>query len=265
MKNGPVLFLGLFAALTVSWGAIVLGTHRQLGDLAPYYDDTEGNSFPLRPSGLAAQGERVYISLGCVSCHTQQVRRPDYGADQARGWGDRQSVARDYIFQFRPQLGAQRIGPDLSNLAARKPSPPEAEDLLKMLYAGTPAHPSYRFLFQKRRVVGERAADALNFTDNLAAPRGYEIVPSRQAEALVAYLLSLKNGYEYPEARPVETAAPAKKETKAPANETKGGTPAAKAPNTEPSPETEKSNPPGKRPEQAVPAAAPDEKKKQTK
>jgi cytochrome c oxidase cbb3-type subunit 2 len=207
-----------------------------------------------------------------VACHTQQVRRPDYGADQARGWGDRQSVARDYIYQFRPQLGSQRVGPDLANLAARKPSPPEAEDLLKMLYAGTPAHPSYRFLFDKRKVVGERADHALNFTDNLAAGHGYEIVPTRGAEALVAYLLSLKNGYEYPEARPVETAAPEKKETKAPAAASKAAqpastaaAPAAKAPNTEASPENEKSNPPGKRPEQAVPSAAPDENKKQTK
>jgi cytochrome c oxidase cbb3-type subunit 2 len=261
MKNGPVLFLGLFAALTVSWGAIVLGSHRQLGTLTPYYDDTEGNAFPQRASGIAAQGEREYISLGCVACHTQQVRRPDFGADQARGWGDRQSVARDYIYQFRPQLGSIRFGPDLANLAARKPSAPSADDLLKMLYAGTPAHPGYRFLFEKHKIVGERSERALNLTDELAPKAGYEIIPSEKAEALVAYLLSLKNGYEYPEARPVETAA---SEGAEPAAAKPAGN-SGKAPNTEPSPETEKSNPPGKRPEQAVPAAAPDENKKQTK
>ena len=48
--------------------------------------------------------------------------------DQARGWGERQSVARDYIFQIRPQLGSSRIGPDLTNLGARKP-PYDADDL----------------------------------------------------------------------------------------------------------------------------------------
>ena len=63
----------------------------------------------------------VYRDLGCVACHTQQVRRPSFGNDQAQGWGERQSVARDYIHQSYPQLGAARIGQDLTNLAGRKP------------------------------------------------------------------------------------------------------------------------------------------------
>src|SRR5688572_19725963 len=110
MKNGPLLVVGLFTALTASWAGIVLSTNAQLGGLTPYYDDAEGNSFPQQASGIAAQGEQVYVSLGCASCHTQQVRRPDFGSDQARGWGERQSVARDYIFQTRPQLGSLRQG-----------------------------------------------------------------------------------------------------------------------------------------------------------
>lgn len=247
MKNGTLFLIGLFAALAVSWG-IVLGAHGQLGHLAPYYDDGESNSFPLQPAGIAAQGEGVYTDLGCVSCHTQQVRRPNYGSDQARGWGDRQSVARDYIYQSRPQLGSLRHGPDLTNYAAGKPAP-DAQDIMKLLYAGSAAHPSYRFLFQNRAIVGERSVTALNLVDNLAPRAGHEIVPTRRAEALVAYLLNLKQGFEYPEAHPVVPVKPAP----------------AKAVNTEPSPATEKSNPPGKRPEQAVPAAAPDENKNQKK
>jgi cytochrome c oxidase cbb3-type subunit 2 len=207
MKNGPVFFIGIFAALTLSWGGIVLGTHAQLGGLTPYYDDAEGNSFPQRWSGLAAQGEQVYIDLGCAACHTQQVRRPEFGSDQARGWGDRQTVARDYIYQARPQLGTLRYGPDLSNLAGRKPSPPDSEDLLKLLYAGSPAHPRYRFLFKTRSIVGERSSEALNLVDDLAPKRGFEVVPTHRAEALVAYFESLKVGYEYPEARPAAPAA----------------------------------------------------------
>lgn len=254
MKNGTLFLAALFGALTLSWAGIVLGTQGQLGRLTPYYDDGEGNSFPLRPSGLAAQGGLVYADLGCAACHTQQVRRPDFGSDQARGWGDRQSVARDYIFQARPQLGVMRIGPDLANFAGRKPA---ELDLMKFLYAGSPMHPAYRFLFDVRPVVGERSADALALDGRLAPADGEQVVPSRRAEALVAYLLSLKQGYEYPEARPAAPEKPAAKATAAPQPT------GAKAVNTEPSPETEKSNPPGKRPEQAVPAAAPDEKKKQ--
>jgi cytochrome c oxidase cbb3-type subunit II len=203
MKNGLVFLLGLLAAIAVSWGGIVLGTHAQLGGLTPYYDDTESKSFPERTTGIAARGQQVYADLGCAACHTQQVRRPDFGSDQARGWGDRQSVARDYIHQARPQLGASRFGPDLTNLAGRKPSAPDTEDLLKFLYAGTPTHASYRFLFEDRPIVGEPSTRALRLTGNLAAASGREIVPSERAQTLVAYLLSLKTVYDYPESRPV--------------------------------------------------------------
>lgn len=215
MKNGPLFLLGLFAALLISFGSIVLGSNAQLGHLTPYYDDTEGQSFPLRASGIAARGQLVYADLGCAACHTQQVRRPDYGSDQARGWGDRQSVARDYIFQARPQLGVSRLGPDLTNLAARKPSAPTEDNLYLRLYNGTETHPAYSFLFEERKVAGERTPHALNTASTQAA--GTEIVPTERARTLVAYLLSLQNSYDYPESRPL----PSAKKTEGASAETK--------------------------------------------
>jgi cytochrome c oxidase cbb3-type subunit 2 len=206
MKNGPLFLLGLFASLLISWAGIVLGTHAQLGALTPYFDDTEGKSFPERATGMAARGQHVYADLGCAACHTQQVRRPDYGADQARGWGERQSVARDYIFQELPQLGSSRLGPDLTNLAGRRPSAPDAEDLLRLLYAGSPTHPAYRFLFEVRPIVGEPSSQALRMMGNLAATPGSEIVVTERARTLVAYLLSLSTAYDYPESLPVPPA-----------------------------------------------------------
>lgn len=203
MKNGPLFLIGLFIALVLSWAGLVLGSHVQFGALTPYYDDTEGASFPSRSSGIAARGQLVYADLGCAACHTQQVRRPDFGSDQARGWGERQSVARDYIFQSRPQLGASRLGPDLTNLAGRKPSAPDAEDLMKLLYAGSGLHPAYKFLFDEREIVGQRSDKALTLSGKLAPPAGREIVATERAQSLVAYLLSLNNGYDYPESRPL--------------------------------------------------------------
>lgn len=253
MKNGPLLVIGVFSALAVSWGGIVLGTHAQLGSLTPYYDETEESTFPQQLTGIAAQGEQVYVSAGCVACHTQQVRRPDFGSDQARGWGERQSVARDYIFQARPQLGGLRYGPDLANLGARKS---DYEELMKLLYSGSGTHPSYAFLFQTREIVGQRSVHALNLLGEEAPPAGYEVVPTAKAAALVGYLQGLRQGFEYPEARPVPSAAPARPSTEQEQQP-------APAPNTEaPPPANELSNPEGKRPEQAIPAAAPDEKKK---
>ena len=206
MRNGLIFFVGLFAALLASWAGVVLGSNAQLGRLAPYYDENEGKAFPERAPGLAARGQLVYDDLGCAACHTQQVRRPGFGNDKARGWGDRQNVARDYIHQTRVQLGASRLGPDLANVGARKP-PYDAEDFLKLLYTGNGGMPAYRFLFETRAVVGQVSAKALHFTGALAPAAGRELLPTRRAEALVAYLLSLNNAYEYPEARPVEPVA----------------------------------------------------------
>ena len=214
MRNAPLFFLGLFVALTFSWAGTLLLSQHQLGALAPFYDENEGKSFPDRQAGVAARGQLVYADLGCAACHTQAVRRPGFGADQARGWGDRQSVARDYIYQARVQLGASRIGPDLTNLAGRKPSALDAEDLMKLLYTGQGAMPPYRFLFEERAIVGERSSKALPLVGSLAPAPGGQIVPTERAQSLVAYLLSLNTTYDYPEARPFTPAPEGKEEPK---------------------------------------------------
>lgn len=213
MRNGLLFFLGLVATLAFSWAGVVLWPHYQLSKLAPLFDENEGKAFPLRVPGLAAQGAMVYADLGCASCHTQQVRRPGFGADRERGWGEHQSVARDYVYRAHVQLGEMRIGPDLANVGNRK-APYDAEDLMKLLYTGAGAMPPYRFLFEQRSTAGRQPSDAaLSLHGNLAPPLGEEIVPTRRARALVAYLLSLQQGYEYPEAVPVEPE-PAAEETK---------------------------------------------------
>lgn len=210
IKNGFLFFVGLLVAFIVGWGGIALGSHKQLGALAPYFDKGEETAFPARPPGVAARGQLVYADLGCAACHTQQVRRPDFGSDKARGWGERQSVARDYIFQIRPQLGSLRVGPDLTNLAGRKPTAPVADDLYKLLYTGSANHPAYKFLFEERKIDGQLSENALALSGVQAPPAGRQIVSTERAQTLVAYLLSLNTPYEFPEARPVVTAVAAK-------------------------------------------------------
>jgi cytochrome c oxidase cbb3-type subunit 2 len=207
MRNGFVFFLGLFAAFALSWAGVVMWPNWQLGRLAPLFDETEGKAFPLRVSGLATQGRLVYEDLGCATCHTQQVRRPDFGSDKARGWGDRQSVARDYVYESPVQLGESRVGADLANVGNRKPAY-DAEDLYRLLYSGVGGMPSYRFLFQSVDLTGRQPSDYAVSLRGAAAPApGVEIIATLRARALVAYLLSLNHPYEYPEARPVEPAA----------------------------------------------------------
>jgi cbb3-type cytochrome oxidase cytochrome c subunit len=55
--------------------------------------------------------------------------------------------------------------------------------------------PSYRFLYEKRRIAGERSADALQLSASDAPGEGWEIVPSYDAKCLVAYLLALNQSH----------------------------------------------------------------------
>jgi len=66
--------------------------------------------------------------------------------------------------------------------------------------------PAYRFLYEKRRITGERSADALQLTSSDAPPAGWEIIPSYDANCLVAYLMSLDQSHPLKE---VKGAAPA--------------------------------------------------------
>ena len=61
--------------------------------------------------------------------------------------------------------------------------------------------PAYRVLYEKRRISGERAADALNLNAADAPPEGWEIVPTYDAKCLVAYLMSLDQSHDLPETK----------------------------------------------------------------
>lgn len=212
MKNGLALFLGAFATLALSWAGVLLTAHRQFGALTQYRDPVEETLHPAPLSGLADQGRAVYQDLGCVACHTQQVRRDGFGGDIAREWGTRQSVAHDYIRERTVFLGHRRLGPDLRNVAARRRG--DADTLHNLLYAPASVAPgsnmpSYAFLYTVRRInPAQPAAAPLDLPEGFAPPEGYEVVPTARAQALVAYLRSLKDTYEYPEARPYVAPAP---------------------------------------------------------
>jgi cbb3-type cytochrome oxidase cytochrome c subunit len=51
--------------------------------------------------------------------------------------------------------------------------------------------PSYRFLYEKRRITGERSDEALQLSGADAPPEGWEVVPTYDAKCLVAYLMAL--------------------------------------------------------------------------
>jgi cytochrome c oxidase cbb3-type subunit 2 len=229
----------------------VLVPQLQLGRQMPVAMQAPNPDYPTARPGLAQQGLQVYRSLGCVECHTQQVR-PDSG-DIDRGCGKRRTVAQDYLYDQPVLTGALRIGPDLANLAARDPkhfSSPwklqtasnHVDELARKLYLhlynprpSVPGStmPSYRYLFvESLRKSGQQPDPLAIPLDNPTRGEfpGRQIVPKPAAQALVAYLMSLRADaplYEAPIAKleikplgtnaPPATNAPAASATNAPA------------------------------------------------
>lgn len=61
--------------------------------------------------------------------------------------------------------------------------------------------PAYHFLYEKRRISGERASDALQLGEEERVPEGWEVVPTYDARCLVAYLMSLDQSHALKEAK----------------------------------------------------------------
>ena len=92
--------------------------------------------------------------------------------------------------------------------------------------------PSYRFLYEKRRIAGERSAEALQLSPSDAPPEGWEVVPTYDAKCVVAYLMGLNQSHPLKDVRSVG-GAPATGGAPAPAAQgvspapAAGGSPAA--------------------------------------
>lgn len=138
-------------------------------------------------STLEAQGREVYVANGCSYCHTQQVRPLD--EDKVFG---RPSAASDFKYQTPELLGSERTGPDLTNIGARQPSSVWQYIHLYDPRAVVPESimPSFGWLFD----VVDRAPPGVS---PVPLPKAYApahgvVVPTREAEALIAYLAALK-------------------------------------------------------------------------
>jgi cbb3-type cytochrome oxidase cytochrome c subunit len=63
--------------------------------------------------------------------------------------------------------------------------------------------PSYRFLYEKRRIAGQRSAEALQLSGSDAPPEGWEVVPTYDAKCVVAYLMGLNQSHPLKDVRSV--------------------------------------------------------------
>ncbi|MGI9529306.1 MAG: cbb3-type cytochrome c oxidase subunit II, partial [Acidimicrobiia bacterium] len=101
-----VVGVWLFAGLMTLVLPIVDDTDRDATLLADTYRTYDSGSIEL-------VGRDLYISEGCIECHTQAVRPigPDVGLGPV-------SVAGDYAHESPALLGAARFGPDLMHFAS---------------------------------------------------------------------------------------------------------------------------------------------------
>lgn len=116
------------------------------------------------------------------------------GPDLDRGWGKRRTIAEDYLFDTPVMPGSQRVGPDLANVGVRQP---DANWHLLHLYAPQfpvkgSTMPPYWFLFEKRKIGRIPSPEAMSLPAQVTPASDYEVVPTPEAKALVAYLVSLR-------------------------------------------------------------------------
>jgi cbb3-type cytochrome oxidase cytochrome c subunit len=301
MKGLAPLFLGIFGTFAFSWVGLTVIPNWQIGSLNPQSDEEGTDIYPRPQSGMFERGAHVYAANGCVYCHSQQVRADYIAADIERGWGNRRSAPRDYIFERPVFLGKMRMGQDLANIGARAPAPEESPAPAGAAASPAPAQaaspssgtppatapatspasagspnaspppgqrtgvaspspgqmanitpggsspaapsaqtpsapwpiqtaglppmysaawhhvhlyaprsinpdsnmPAYRFLYEKRRIAGERSAEALQLSGSDAPPEGWEVVPTFDAKCVVAYLMGLNQSHPLKEIRSV--------------------------------------------------------------
>lgn len=169
----------------------------------PAYQMEGYEALPNQPkmTPIQRQGLNVYISEGCVACHTQQVRNIEMDAM----FGDRPAMPQDYAYskqrlsfwqQSPSLLGSERTGPDLTEVGERQPS--KAWQYLHLYepraVVKASVMPSYRWLFKAIDPAFVRESDVVvnGIPNKYKEDSTKTIIATDRAQALVAYLLSLK-------------------------------------------------------------------------
>jgi cytochrome c oxidase cbb3-type subunit 2 len=151
----PLFVLAAGAVILLAWPLRIVQQHKREVTLTlaillvafalNHYLKPSNSSLPLTP---VERGRQVYISEGCINCHSQYVRP---NSPDVLMWGPIESLQE--LRQERPPLiGNRRQGPDLSQVGGRRSSL-----WLKLHFqnphevSGTSIMPSYAFLFRDQR------------------------------------------------------------------------------------------------------------------
>jgi cytochrome c oxidase cbb3-type subunit 2 len=200
MNSSIPVAIGVLATVIASYYGLVEIPNWSIEKL-DQVELASGEMYPPELTESEQRGREVYRSMGCIYCHSQQVRQGDFGKDMSRGWGRRASVPLDYAGEDTPYLGTMRTGPDLRNIGARQPS-----KQWHYLHLYNPQitskgsnMPPFRFLFEKVEIEGQ-TGPPMHWIDLPEEYReeGYYVVASQDAQDLVDYLLSLNYQADVP-------------------------------------------------------------------
>jgi cytochrome c oxidase cbb3-type subunit II len=163
--------------------------------------DNQKNNAPLpgtQPlTGDALAGKKVYISEGCVGCHSQQVRN----VDMDKVFGARPGMAADYANIGRTSIwvntatlmGTERTVPDLTNVGSRQPS--KDWNLMHLFnprsVVAQSIMPSYEWLFEIKETPAKNDV-VVSMPPQFLNGRIGKVVAKKEALQLFAYLQSLK-------------------------------------------------------------------------
>jgi len=208
MNSLRPFILGITATFFVPWLClIVIPYNKMKAKPLEWTDDETGKlyTYPAGKPNIFKQGQIIYAQEGCAHCHTQMIRptymgyeswRPDFGKEGTVELPIRIRETRsgDYDGEQFAYLGVQRIGPDLSNVGYRHDEQWHHEHLFNpQSKRSFSMMPSFRHLYDKRKIKGQKSDSALTNTELEDDEVGeYEIVPTERAEALVGYLMTLK-------------------------------------------------------------------------
>ena len=187
MQSEVRLLASGMVMLSVATSALVVLPYLLVRDAKPVAGLKPYTSAQLR-------GREVYISNGCVYCHSQQPRAKEFAPDTQRGWG-RPTVAVDYAYDAPHLLGTMRTGPDLMNIGVRQPS--EAWHLGHLYqpraYVPGSIMPAYPYLFELKAKPDE--GERVIVLPPGYTPGGTVVVARPAALDLVAYLKALDRTY----------------------------------------------------------------------
>lgn len=203
MNHVTSISLGVLATVTASMFGLVIVPDWQFEEMQPVEVQQPDGTVAVYPQPYddwqEEPGREVYRSMGCMYCHSQQVRPEGFGADLDRAWGMRRSVPRDYVLQDPPYLGTMRTGPDLANIGQRQPSEQWHHTHLydPQITSEGSVMPPFRFLYDTVYDVEPQATTSrpvFRLPDDYAGRPAW-IIPKKEAIDLVKYLLALKQPF----------------------------------------------------------------------